>query len=687
MPTRRDFLSRLYRAGLAAPGFLMLPRPARPGPATPVANLAFGLFFDRATLPVLRDRFARDPLFASLRERLAAFDRVAERQFIANEVRYNDHLIHIRRLHETAREMAFYYVMTGDEAAADLSASAVRTIMQFPRWDYFLEAGAHVIGLQRAPGATIAVALAADWLGDFVDAAERAAWLRTMGERGCEASFRSLYGMRYKDRVVGWTMDPTSTYLEHRPGDIIDLSNWPTILDRTNLKAVPASALAVGAVTYRRQFGPNPEAERWLEQAVYSVGSFRDLYARDGSYDENISYANYTSGHLAQAMAVLEKFEGIDLYDLINWPGFADFALEMTMPTAADPYAIVNFGDAGTGMMSSVPFWIARRSHDRRAQWLGKHLTRGHDEWSVIWYEAEMEAAAPPSRPHLWRSDLDWIVARTGYGADDLVVAMRSGKPANHEHADRGSLIVKCFGETLVADPYRPPYSYTDPAWMMRTTAGHSALLIDGQGHQYHDGAEGTNASDAEARLVRTGERDGFLFWTSDATPAYRLVLPDVASVTRTVVVLHALPAVLILDKVLKRAERSHLQARFFAYNLDGDGRIEAAAAHFVTHRPGVLLHGLAHAPGGARSRAGVLPIPEETAQQHPFAEAATQEARLAPLLITVLAPERGTAGRVSARIRDLSRGVYEVTVRHPDHEAHCRIVDTGAIPEFEILR
>ena len=94
-----------------------------------------------------------------------------------------------------------------------------------------------------------------------------------------------------------------------------------------------------------------------------------------------------------------------------------------------------------------------------------------------------------------------------------------------------------------VADPYRPPYSFSDPSWMMRTTAGHSALLIDGQGHQYHDGAEGTNPSDARAAIVRQGERDGYLFWASDATPAYQLVLPDVQSVTRTVVMLYRLPA------------------------------------------------------------------------------------------------------------------------------------------------
>ncbi len=680
MPSRREFL-RL--GGLAAPGLWLLPRL---NVRTDADGTAPGLFFDAADLPALRARFTGEPMFAPLRDELAAFDRMAERRFLAAEVRFNDHLVHLRRVYTTARRMAFFYAMTGDEDAAALAAEAVRTLLQFPKWDFFLEGGERVVGLQRAPGATLAIALCADWLGGFIDDDERARWLRAMGTRGCEPSFLSLYGMRFKDRVVGWSMDETSTYFEHHPDDRVDLSNWPTILDRTNLKAVPASALAVGAVAYQAFFGSDDDAARWLEQALYSVRSFGDRFARDGSYDEGVSYANYTAAHLALALTVLRRFRQIDLYDLINWPGLVDYALEMTLPTAADPYAVVNFGDTSSGMTSAAPFWIARLSRDGRAQWFGQHRAWAHDEWSVIWYDPATPPEAPPEQPHRWHSDLDWIVARTGYAADDLVVAMRSGGPANHEHADRNSLVVKGFGEILVADPYRPPYSFSDPAWMLRTTAGHSALLIDGQGHQYHDGTEGTNPSDAVARIVRSGERAGVFFWASDATPAYRLVLPDVSSVTRTVVVLYDLPAVLVLDKVRKESLPSRLQARFFGYNLDGRGRIEAGAGGFVTRRPGATLQGLAGAAGGVTIRAGTLPIPEATAALHPFAEVATQEARLEPFLVTVLLPERGAGGDASAEIQTQPGGVFDVTLRHGDATARCRVFDTGALPEFEIV-
>jgi hypothetical protein len=100
-----------------------------------------------------------------------------------------------------------------------------------------------------------------------------------------------------------------------------------------------------------------------------------------------------------------------------------------------------------------VPFWVAGTFHDSRAQWFGLERSMGHNEWSLIWHDPATPAEPPPATPHLYHSDLDWITGRTGYGPDDLVVGMRSGGPSNHEHADRNSILVKCFGEHLVADP------------------------------------------------------------------------------------------------------------------------------------------------------------------------------------------------------------------------------------------
>ena len=253
------------------------------------------------------------------------------------------------------------------------------------------------------------------------------------------------------------------------------------------------------------------------------------------------------------------------------------------------------------------------------------------------------------------------------------------------EHADRNSIIVKCFGETLVADPYRPPYSFADPSWALRTTAGHSALLIDGEGHQYHDGSEGTNPSDAYARIIREGERDGYLFWVSDATSAYQLVNEDVDSVTRSVVILYDVPAVVIIDKVRKQSEVSGLQARFYADNIDGNATITATDRTFILKRPGARIVGMAWATGGDVMRQGRLDIPEERAVKHPFVDVATTGPSLEPLLVTLLLPQRTDMTLSTGRINELENGDVEVRIQSGLSPAVCRISDSGAIPEFRI--
>jgi hypothetical protein len=589
--------------------------------------------------------------------------------------------------------MAFDYVMTGDQDAAALSAEAVREMMKFGRWDYFLEAGVHVVGIQRASSTLIAVCLVADWLGDFVDSDERSRWLETAAEKGCAACYLSLFGMRYPEEVVGWTRDESSTYFEHRPGDRADLSRRHIILDSTNLKAVPAAALAIGAIATKDVVDP-VETEKWLEMATFSLRSFQRFFEPDGSYHEGVSYANYTATQLVLATNVLRRFGRTDLSDIINWPGYAEYCASMTMATVEDRFEIINFGDNGNPksgrrghlFRTAVPFWIAGQFYDRRAQWVGRQAVGEHDLWSIIWYDPTIEVDPPPLGPSLWHSDLDWIVGRTGFQADDFVVAMRSGGPGNHEHADRNSIVLKCFGEQLVADPYRPPYSFNDPAWMMRTTAGHSALLIDGHGHQYHDGREGTNASEAKASIVRRGRRGRHAFWSSDATPAYRLVNPDVRSVVRSLIMHFDERFAIVVDRVVKGSVESSIQTRYFGYNLDGMCSLVATPAGFVIRRPNASLNAACYSPAGVETTVQQLPIPEETAKQHPFLQVSTRSASRDVFLVTVLVPAAGAAVARTATILPEEHGCV-VTVWSADGSpVRVRVNNDGRIPEFAIV-
>jgi hypothetical protein len=644
-----------------------------------------GVFFDPHAAARYRELFSTNPRFAQLRKDMDTVDRGKERTFLRSGVRYNDHLFDIARVGNLAQEMALLYLYTGDADAAALAQECVETLMKFPKWDYFLEGGKDVLGFQRAPNSAISVAVTVEALGEKIPLDLRKRWLTTMAERGIEPCYRSTYGMRHPEQVKGWSVDTTSTYFEQRPLDRgLSLVRWPYILNINNLKAVPASATALAALVYRNYFGETPDTKRWLEQGIYSIGTFRDLYRRDGSYEEGVSYAHYTTLHIIQAVDALRRAGVVDMTDLLNWNGYQDFLVEMTLPTRDDLHTIVNFSDAASGVPASPSFWIAKQTRDGLAQWFGETLAGSRDMWSVIFYDESVPLSPPPQKAHLWMSDLSWIVGRTGYEPADLVVAMRSGGPYNHEHADRNGLIVKCFGEKLVVDPYRPPYSFRDPAWKMRQTGGHSCVLIDGKGHQYVDGHDGTNASIASASVIRKGERGGYLFWTSDATPAYALVLPDVRSITRTVITLTEVPAVVVVDKVIKSNDPSVIQARFYGFNNDGKGTIVAAQSGFTITRPYATLSGNASSEAGVSFISGVPDIPAAQAVLYPYVDVATAHPSKETCLVTVLLPSGAQGPKATASVTR-SGSIYTATITSGGRSTSVRVMDSGAVPEFQV--
>jgi hypothetical protein len=634
-----------------------------------------GLFFDPERVDEIRNHYLHHDAFADLRAEHAAFDHAAETAWMDNELRYNDQLFDMRRLGDSAVELAFVFLMTGDKRALALTRRIIGEIMKFERWDFFLD-GDEPIAVQRASQATVAVSLVIDFLGNQIEESERKQWLQTMRVRGCEACFRTIEDIRHPRKVEGWRFDPESTFFEHRPGNRTDMNRRPEITFNTNLRAVPASALVIGALAYELEFWESEDTRRFREMGIWGIEDFREFFKSDGSYDEEVNYANYTALHILQAVIALRRHGGPDLTDIINWDAYVNFQLNMSMPTNQDPWAVVNWGDSGNPpgnpkavKRTALPFWVARETRNGVAQEFALTHAGRNDMWSALWFDPSVAPKPLPEGPRLWVSELDRVVARTGFDKEHLVVAMRSGPPANHEQADRNSIIVKCFGEELVTDPLRPPYSYSDPAWKMRLTEGHSAVLIDGQGHDHHNGIEGTNASTAFARIVDHAVNDRFATWVSDATQAYRLVDTDIRLVRRSMAVLYGLPAVIIVDRITKWEQPSTVQSRFFGYNLDDRLELQAGDGTFTVRRPGVVMQAHAFSTSPAACRIGALDVPEELARQHPFVDVATGPTRDLTLVTVLSISREGTQpppvdGRRDGSDFAISIGQERATVR-----------------------
>jgi hypothetical protein len=633
------------------------------------------LFFSAEDLPRIRET-TRIPLFKSFWESLVNADLVADTKFLKEELEIHNHVAHLLRANEILKRSAFVSLVGENKAHEDLAKLAIEKILSFNEWDYFLEGGTETIGLQRAPETTMSMSFAYDWLFDRLSSDGRGAMIDAIAQKGLPPCYRTLYGMKYPARVKGWGFDPTSSYKGR-----VDLSRWPIILNRTNLKMIPIAGLTIGSLLL---YDTHPEAPKWLTLARESLKDFATLYGRDGSYLEGISYWGYSTQHFAMSADVLKRVQDIDAKDLLNFRGTMRYALQMQMPSRNYPDDVVNFSDAAPTTDVSVGFWVAREFRDGVAQNTAELIHTKRNPFALVWYDRTVKPEDPPDKMLDVRFDNDWVVSRSGWGIDETVVAMRSGGPANHEHADRNSAIVKAFGERLFHDPLGAAYPYTEKHWLLRLTEAHTAVLIDGKGHQYHDGHEGTNPSKAEAHVVQYEPGERMTFFTSDATPAYQLVNSDVKKVQRTVVFVKPVLVVLV-DELEKGETPSSLQARFQAFNADGKAKlvIGTDGKSFEIHRPTAKLIAKTGGSAGLQVTQGVLDVPVDKGV-FPYVQVSTEPSKTCALVTVCLLCPMPEAKEARADLSATKEG-YTIHFLTAQNEGKLHLRLGGDVPTVQL--
>jgi hypothetical protein len=694
MPTRRTFLKTSAALAATLPfAHLSLRGAEATAPATPGTRQ--GLLFDAADLPRIRAN-TQHPRFAKLWAEMTGADLAADTDFIKHKVRFNNHVVDMARCRQIVERSSFVYAVNGDAAHLAVAKLAIRKLLEYPKWDFFLEGGRSTMGLQRASEATIALAQALDHLGTALTPAEVADIEHGIANKGAPACWNSVYGMKYPDRVKGWTFDPEDDYPQ---AFRVSMARWPLILNSTNLKVIPTSALGIAGILLH---GRHPQAAQWLDLARSSAKAFSTMYGADGSYDEGVSYWGYTTLHMALFAEILWRRLGIDDRGLLNYPGTIRYALAFTMPTKGEGFDptgqprnlavptlkvdpandIVNFSDSLTHSDVSVAAWTARTHKDPLSQHVALNVSSMKSHYGLIWFDEGATATPPTAVLHDVRFTNDIVISRTGYAAADSVVALRSGGPANHEHADRNSVIFKAHGERLFHDPFRAGYAYTTDRFKLRLTAAHTAILINGQGHQYHDGKEGTNASWAWARVQAYQTGPGWMTVTSDATEAYEMVVPEARRVDRTLIYLK--PDVLLMLDRVALATAQPVQLRYQVYNDDGKGIALASGSNFEIGRPFASLAATVHSPGAVTCSVLKHDLPESEGL-HPFIEAVSPPAT-EHILLTIAGAQPATESRAPGKLAVTRNGVvWLVTGTHRGLKVNVTIDPSLSVPAITI--
>jgi hypothetical protein len=642
---RRDAL-RLTGSAFLFAAFPILPRWSSPAGASDT------LFLDAARLEQVR-RNARTPLLKDLYATWAAVTPAQTRDAMAKVVETGNLIYDLRDALRMYTRAGIVHIVEPTVERRDALLETTRILVDLPRWDYFLDGGTDLIGIMRASMATERLLFMRELLAEDIDAAFDEEILDAVAEKGCVPCFRTIYGMNNPETVRGWGFTPDHAWVYD-----LSMARWPEILGANNLRAIPTMGLGLGALALE---GRDPRAPEWLSTAEDSAHRFMNLISPDGSYFEGISYIDYAFRTLLHFCEAHQRTKGtIAWRDTANMDGVVNYILALQAGRREDGNPdIVNFSDAFFSTVPALPAWIQKETGYEVAKWTADNVSHPASYLDFLWYDERLPSSPPPEALKNRRLDLDWVICRSGWEPDDAVLAFRSGGPANHEHADRNSFLFKIFGERLLTDHYGADYDSRKPGWLLRLTEAHNAVLIDGQGHQYHQGEEGTNEGLAWAHVIRFVDEGERVWWTSDATHGYHLVDDQIASVVRTMA--FAKPNIIVmLDQVRMHDRPARLDVRFFPDNRDEKALLQHAGSTFRIARPGATLHGHTFSATPASLAERTLDLPRDLGI-FPFVEV-TSPAALHHEVVTILVAEPAgseAAIRVTAE-RDANGWAFE---------------------------
>lgn len=377
--------------------------------------------------------------------------------------------------------------------------------------------------LRRAEREMLAIARMTDWNpSHFLDVAEMTMamaigydWLYSgLGEES-----RAII----RDAIISKGIDPSL--------DESANTNWLT--STNNWNQVCHCGISYGAMAVAEDI---PQLARIVvDRAIDAIALPMKEYAPDGSYPEGFSYWSYGTNFNVLFISALERICGTD-YGLSETPGFlssAYFIENMIGPTKWG----YNYGDSdNTRFLSPTIFWMADKLRDTSVLWSQKYYleTMPADHRTLpalmVWgKDLDLSDVRPPQR-RLWVGQGVTPVGsmRSSWGDSDAIfVGFKTGRASmNHAHMDIGSFVMEAGNVRWAIDLGPQEYNSLESKgidlWNRRQDSrrwdiyrynnfAHNTLTVNGARQDVN----------GYASIGTCGETPGFIFMTSDLTPAY----------------------------------------------------------------------------------------------------------------------------------------------------------------------
>ncbi len=290
--------------------------------------------------------------------------------------------------------------------------------------------------------------------------------------------------------------------------------NWPTVI---------AGQVGVGTLAAWEQLAEPSEA---LGHLVERIAVPLGTYPQDGSYEEGPSYWHYGLGECLPFCFALWIAQAVDLFSLPFLRHTAAYGLHVRTPEGG----CFDVEDGGhrwaAGWMLSV---LGRRLGEADARAVAQEAVGspagGPALQQVLFSEGTSASGEPTAPPMALFAGTQNVMLRSDWGPGAFFVGLHAGSNGvNHAHLDLGTFTVVAEGSRLLTDTgswaYTLDYFDGRPGgrrwdYEPNTTAGHNAVLVDGEGQCIGGGAE--------ARFHQTDlrPREGLALLAVDLANAY----------------------------------------------------------------------------------------------------------------------------------------------------------------------
>ena len=442
------------------------------------------LFFSASDVVALRNRAQRIRGFL---ERLTA----KTDSYIAQPDSLSDNLsVVMRETKVKLNELSSAYVLTGDQQYAEALRIVLEQAFAIEQWIYPVHQPTEFD--HGSANMSAAVAVAIDWLDDFISPDERRNLKEQLVEKTME-TFRRVYASRSE----AW---------------VHTNFNWRSMI---------CSDMGLALLTVLEVY---PNFMETMAYVLHGVLAVLDNAPQDGEWEEGVGYWGAAVGLPLRFIFALDRItEGtVNLFQHPYLNKTGDFLVHCIDPGGR----VFNFADCGPVLRPRRYALVGLLGQKfNNPQWK-KLALKGQpaDLFDLAFTEGLTDPGSVPDPPLAkYFREGGIVTLRSGWEKNDVFIGFKSGPTAvGHSHLDINSFVVTAFNRTLISDLGVWPYGHylgffdlEERRWTFdaNTTIGHNTLLVDGGGQRYGESHFG--------RILKFEPADRFDLVISDGTRVY----------------------------------------------------------------------------------------------------------------------------------------------------------------------